>query len=120
MTADKFLDHIYDTFGPAEEGEDYGFGLTQSEVEIAATQANYLTEVNAIRKAHGILTWDGVVAEHYAKVRAETDPNALTDRLLELAASAVAFGNSVQRRAAAFNALSAAPVEDEEHEQEEE
>ena len=108
------LDHLYDTFGPADQGEDYAFGIPEGEREIALARAEYWAEVNAVRADAGVLRWDDVVTEGYNKVRAERDPNLLTDRLLELGAAVVAFAESVQRQTNAINALGEALAEEEE------
>ena len=122
MSTATILEHIYEGFGPEDEGEDYAFGLEQDQVDIATANAIHWDEVNYARREFGLgsLTWDGLVTEGYFRVRAETEPNLLTDRLLELAATLVAFAESVQRQTAAFNAVEEAlPVVEETDEEEE-
>ena len=97
------LEHIYDGFGPEPTGEDFAFGITEGEREIAVARTAYWTEVNEVRREAGVLRWDDIVTEGYNKVRAEADPNLLTDRLLELSAALVAFAESVQRQTNGIN-----------------
>lgn len=104
MSVADTLHHLYEGFDPAEEGEDYALGVISSSAAIAAENARYFGEVNAARRAIHAVEWDGLLMEAVFAARAEADPNALTDRLLELAATAITYAESVQRQTDALNA----------------
>jgi len=103
MSIATILTDLYEGFGPEAEGEDYALGIKEYEREISAEQAVYWGEVNAARAVFDCVEWDGLLNEAIFKVKGEADPNLLTDRLLEAAALAVAYAESVQRQTLAFN-----------------
>ena len=98
------LHYLYEGFGAEETGTDYALGVSETERAIAQSAAAYWGETNAARQRVDALEWNGLLVEAQFKARAETDPNALIDRLLELAATAIVYAESVQRQTEAFNA----------------
>lgn len=106
MSTDTIADNLtglYEGFGPQTTGEDYALGVNASEASVAAEQARYWGMVNDARKSLGVIEWDGLLCEATLKARAESNPELLADRLLELAAIAVTYANSVQRQVNDFD-----------------
>jgi len=97
------LHYLYEGFDPAEVGEDYALGSHAGDIALSAQKVAYFREVNEARRAAGVLSWDGLMQEAYYVTRTEDDPNLLTDRLLELAATTIAYAESVQRQTDEFN-----------------
>lgn len=108
-TIAMILHTLYEGFGPEEEGEDYAIGTNEYERAIAHDMAKYWFDVNEARRALDTVEYDGLLCEAVLKARGEYDPNHLSDALLEVAATAIAYANSVQRQTNAFNAEEAKP-----------
>lgn len=98
------LHYLYEGFGADEKGDDYALGVTEGRAAIQRQVAEAWSETNKAREAIDALEWDGLLAEASAKARCEHEPNALIDRLLELAATAIVYAESVQRQTEEFNA----------------
>jgi len=103
-TIAETLHYLYEGFEVAEKGEDHGLSMGRGDVALAESAARYWGEVNDSRQTTGTTEWDSILVEAVFKARAEQDPQAKTDRLLELAAVALTCAGSVQRQTDAFNA----------------
>jgi hypothetical protein len=103
-TTAMILHELYNGFDFTDEGEDYSLnGVTENDRQILAQAHGYWRAVNEARREADVVEWDGLLVEAVLHARKEADPNALTDRLLELAATAIAYASSVQRQTDAFN-----------------
>lgn len=103
-TIAMILHDLYDGFDFGDEGEDYNLSsISDNDREVMASAHSYWKRVNEARRNEGVEEWDSILLEAVLAVRIETDPNLQTDRLLELAATAISYASSVQRQTEAFN-----------------
>lgn len=87
-----------------EEGDDHALGAREQDVAVAASQARYWGMVNEARLRAGVLEYDGLLMEAALRARAETEPDLLVGRLVDLADVAMNYAVSVLRQTDALNA----------------